>query len=121
MKNLFATEVENALVQIIKNNGFKFRKAKSGSLKVVLKNNYRTQHHRPDIYNTKENYMILTIGKSGYGDNECYTFRVSAPYYYCISHPWETRIGLKHWTNDVADVLTYLNTYLSKKQSTRDY
>ena len=42
MKNLFTTEIENALVKIIANNDFKFRKAKTGSLKVVLKNNYYT-------------------------------------------------------------------------------
>lgn len=122
MENLFTTEVENALVQIILNNGFKYRKAKTGSLKVVLQNNYRTQKHRPDLFDTKKNNMILTVGRSGFDGKEFYTFRVSAPSYYSfVNHPWETPVGLKHWNDDLEDVLKYLNTYLSKKQSERDY
>ena len=123
MKNLFTTEIENALVQIIANNDFKFRKAKTGSLKVILKNNYYTQKKRPDIFDTANNNMVLTIGKSMLNGKEVYTFRVSGPSYWTwsIKSPWITPIGLKHWNNDLLDVFAYLSTYLNKKKLERDY
>ena len=122
MKNLFTTEIENALVQIIANNDFKFRKAKTCSLKVVLKNNYYTQKKRPDLFDTKNNNMVLTIGKSMVNGKEVYTFRVSGPSYWIgWGSPWVTRIGLKHWNDNLEDVLKYLNTYLNKKKLERDY
>ena len=122
MKNLFTTEIENALVQIIANNDFKFRKAKTGSLKVVLKNNYCTQKKRPDLFDTKKNNMILTIGKSMLNGKEVYTFRVLGPSYWTwCENPWVTPIGLKHWNNDLLDVFAYLNIYLNKKKLERDY
>ena len=122
MKNLFTTEIENALVQIIANNDFKFRKAKTGSLKVVLKNNYYTQKKRPDIFDTKKNNMVLTIGKSMVNGKEVYTFRVSGPAYWTwCENPWVTPVGLKHWNNDLLDVFAYLSTYLNKKKLERDY
>ena len=123
MKNLFTTEIENALVQIINNNGFKFRKAKTGSLKVVLKNNYYTQKKRPELFDTKKNNMVLTIGKSMLNGKEVYTFRVSGPSYWpwSINWPWVTPVGLKHWNDNLEDVLKYLNTYLNKKKLERDY
>lgn len=123
MKNLFTTEIENALVQIIDNNDFKFRKAKTGSLKVVLKNNYYTQKKRPDLFDTTNNNMVLTIGKSIVNGKEVYTFRVSGPSYWTwsIKNPWVTPIGLKHWNDNLEDVLKYLNTYLNKKKLERDY
>lgn len=122
MKNLFTSEVENALVQIISNKGFKFRKAKTGSLKVVLKNNYHTQKHRPDIFDTKNNNMVLTIGKIIVNGKDKYTFRVSGPSNWIVwGDPWVTPIGLKHWNDNLLDVFNYLNTYLNKKKSERDY
>ena len=122
MKNLFTTEIENALVQIIAHNDFKFRKAKTRSLKVVLKNNYYTQKKRPDLFDTKNNNMVLTIGKSMLNGKEVYTFRVSgASYWIGWGSPWVTPIGLKHWNNDLEDVFAYLSTYLNKKKLERDY
>ena len=122
MKNLFTTEIENALVQIIANNDFKFRKAKTGSLKVVLKNNYYTQKKRPEIFDTKNNNMVLTIGKSMLNGKEVYTFRVSGPSYWTwCENPSVTPVGLKHWNNDLLDVFAYLSTYLNKKKLERDY
>ena len=123
MKNLFEVEVENTLVKIITSYGFKYRKAKTGSLKVVLKNNYYTQKKRPELFDTKKNNMVLTIGKSVVKGKEVYTFRVSGPSYWpwSINWPWVTPVGLKHWNNDLLDVFAYLSTYLNKKKSERDY
>ena len=121
MKNLFEVEVENTLVKIITSYGFKYRKAKTGSLKVVLKDNYYSVK-RKDIFDTKKNNMVLTIGKSMLNGKEVYTFRVSGPsYWICWGSPWVTPIGLKHWNDNLEDVLKYLNTYLNKKKSERDY
>ena len=121
MKNLFEIEVENTLVKIITSYGFKYRKAKTGSLKVVLKDNYYSEK-RQDIFDTKNNNMVLTIGKSMLNGKEVYTFRVSGPSYWTwCENPWVTKIGLKHWNNDLLDVFAYLNTYLNKKKSERDY
>ena len=121
MKNLFEVEVENTLVKIITSYGFKYRKAKTGSLKVVLKDNYYSVK-RKDIFDTKKNNMVLTIGKSMLNGKEVYAFRVSGPSYWIgWGSPWVTPIGLKHWNNDLLDVFAYLSTYLNKKKSERDY
>lgn len=121
MKNLFTTEVENAMVQIINNNGFKYRKSKTGSLKVVLQNNYYSKEHDLNRFDTPKNNKVLTIGMTTCLGKEVYSFRVSGPSYYAWVNDWVTPICYKHWTDDVADVLAYLNTYLNKKQSERDY
>lgn len=122
MKNLFTTEVENAMVQIINKYGFKYRKSKVGSLKVVLQNNYYDKKYDLSLFDAPHNNKVLTIGMTTRQGKEIYTFRVSGPSYFgSLSHKWETPVGDKHWTDDVTDVLAYLNTYLNKKQSERDY
>lgn len=120
--NLFNNFQEKNLEMIFKNNGFKYRKTKSGSFYVTITENYFNKYKRDDIYYTRENNKIFVVGMTIKDGKKIFTFRVITPGNWKYAHLLnKTRIGLKHWTDNDYEAFSYINNYLKSKVCEKDY